>query len=96
MSLWSRLRLRQVNGVRFRRQHPLGQYVVDFYAPEAKLIVEIDGGSHRDRLEEDALRSVFLVAQGYHIIRFWNARVSSDIEGVIHEIRIELERQLRK
>ena len=63
--LWSRLRQKQLDGFRFRRQQPIGPYVVDFFCSEAKLIVELDGGQHAIAVEQDANRTLWLEARGY-------------------------------
>jgi very-short-patch-repair endonuclease len=73
----------QLGGFRFRRQHPLGPYVVDFFCSEAKLIVEVDGGQHAD---ESPTRAQWLEARGYRILRFWNNDVLGNTEGVLLEI----------
>jgi very-short-patch-repair endonuclease len=78
--LWSRLRRQQLEGFRFRRQHPIGPYVVDFFCAEAKLIVEVDGGQHAD---DSATRTRWLEARGYRVIRFWNNEVLANTEGVL-------------
>src|SRR5712692_5383615 len=77
--LWSRLRGKQLAGFRFRRQHPLGPFVVDFFCAEAKLIVEVDGGQHAD---DGEARTRWLQARGYRVIRFWNNKVLANTEGV--------------
>src|SRR5437868_6373983 len=81
--LWSRLRRKQLSAFRFRRQHPLGPYVVDFFCAEAKLIVEVDGGQHAD---DDEARTRWLEARGYRVIRFWNNDVLANTEGVLQMI----------
>ncbi|MDB5407035.1 MAG: endonuclease protein [Rhodospirillales bacterium] len=83
MRLWWRLRHKQLGGFRFRRQHPLGRYVVDFFCAEARLIVEVDGGQHAD---ESDTRARWIEAQGYRLIRFWNNDVLGNTEGVLLEI----------
>jgi very-short-patch-repair endonuclease len=80
MRLWSRLRRKQLDGFRFRRQQPMGRYIVDFFCPEARLIVEVDGGQHAD---EGPARSDWLTARGYRVIRFWNNDVLGNTEGVV-------------
>src|SRR5258708_2336117 len=72
--LWSRLRRRQVNGWRFRRQHPIPPYIVDFACIEGKLIVEADGGQHATA-SSDPIRDQRLSDQGWRILRFWNSDV---------------------
>ena len=83
--LWSRLRRKQLEGFRFRRQHPMGPYVVDFFCPEAKLIVEVDGGQHAESAG-DVRRTRWLEAHGYRVIRFWNNDVLGNTEDVLLSI----------
>lgn len=89
--LWYRLRNRQVLGCKFRRQVPIDRYVVDFMSEEAKLIIEVDGAQHAERTGPGARRSQVLEAMGYHVLRFWNADVSRNIDGVMEEIVRTLE-----
>jgi len=88
--LWSRLRRKQVDGHRFRRQVPLGPYVADFVCLEARLIVEVDGGQHADNTAEDAARTAWLEGRGYRLLRFWNNDVLGNTEGVVEAIRLAL------
>jgi very-short-patch-repair endonuclease len=83
LRLWSRLRRKQLGGFRVRRQHPLGAYVVDFFCPEAKLILEVDGGQHAD---ESPTRETWLRSRGYRVLRFWNNDVLGNTDGVLDEI----------
>ena len=76
---------------KFRRQHPIGQRVVDFACPERKLAIELDGAQHADRQGADAARSVELAHHGYRVIRFWNNEVTGNLEGVLRAILLELE-----
>jgi very-short-patch-repair endonuclease len=80
--LWSMLRKRQIGGFKFRRQHPLGSFILDFACLEAKLVIEVDGGQHADQQDYDKQRTDWLQRQGYHVIRFWNNEVLNDIEAV--------------
>ena len=80
--LWSRLRRRQLDGFKFRRQHPLGIYVCDFVCLEAALIVELDGSQHLDQAPHDLHRDAALRAQGFRILRFWNGDVMSQTGSV--------------
>src|SRR4029077_18794358 len=80
--LWSRLRRRQLAGFRFWRPHPMGPYVVDFFCPEAKLVVEVDGGQHADSAT-DAVCTRWLEARGYRVVRYWNNDVLANTEGVL-------------
>ena len=88
--LWRYLRRRQVDGHRFRRQFPVGRYVVDFICLEAGLVVELDGGQHANS-RVDTLRTGILEAAGYRVLRFWNNDALGNIEGVIAEISRVLE-----
>jgi very-short-patch-repair endonuclease len=88
--LWSRLRNHQLKDVGFRRQHAIGNYVVDFCAPRRKLIIELDGSQHLEQEDYDAARTAFLESQGYRVLRFWNNEVMKDIQGVIRAIEFAL------
>ena len=89
--LWRGLRQKQLDGHRFRRQHPIGPYVVDFICLDAKLVIEVDGGQHASQKDEDSERTEWLAERGYRVIRFWNSDVLSNIEGVIETIRRALQ-----
>ncbi len=80
--LWQRLRGRP-GGVKFRRQHPVGMYVADFYAPDAKMIVEVDGLAHDFRVEHDAARDERLRGQGFVVVRVAASDVLRDVDGVV-------------
>lgn len=84
--LWRVLRDRSVNGLKFRRQHPLDGFVLDFFCPEAKLCVELDGGVHDARQERDADRTGQLEARGLRVIRFRNEEVEHDMPSVLRRI----------
>jgi very-short-patch-repair endonuclease len=88
--MWAHLRGRRLAGYKFKRQVPIAGYVVDFVALEAKLIVEIDGGQHSIRIEEDRVRTEELERFGYRIVRFWNHDVLNNIEGVLEALVQEL------
>ncbi len=88
--LWSRIRRKQLEGFRFRRQHPLGRYIVDFFCPEARLIVEVDGGQHGVENVRDAIRTERLEKRGYSVIRFWNKDVLAQAEDVLASILVAL------
>jgi very-short-patch-repair endonuclease len=85
--LWERLRKNRLDGLRFRRQRPIGRYVVDFYCAEALLAVELDGGSHLGREEYDGNRDAFLSAGGYAVLRFSNDDIHTRIGFVLDAIR---------
>ena len=80
--LWRHLRLRQVDGCRFRRQRPMGLYIVDFVCLEKRVVVEVDGGQHSEATVYDAERDRWLRAEGYRVLRFWNNDVTQNIDGV--------------
>ena len=86
--LWAHLRNSQVTRLKFRRQYPVGPYVVDFLCIEARLVVEVDGGGHdtEEQRLADAMRSEYLESRGYTVARFWNNEVMSNIEGVLERI----------
>ena len=84
------LRLRQINGHRFRRQVPLGRYIADFICHEARLVVEIDGGQHAPSMPEEIERTRFLEREGYCVLRFWNNEVLTNLEGVYEVIEAAL------
>ena len=88
--LWHHLRDSQVGDVRFRRQHAIGSYIVDFYASAAKLVVEVDGEIHLTQQEEDRVRDEFLEASGLKVLRFTNEEVISRTEAVLARIRAQL------
>jgi very-short-patch-repair endonuclease len=83
--IWSRLRREQL-GCRFRRQHPLGGYVLDFACLDPKLIVEIDGSQHMDQVSYDERRTAWLTQQGFRVLRFWSNDALSQTDAVIAEV----------
>ena len=82
-TLWRALRNRQL-GYKFRRQHPIYRFIIDFYCAEAKLLIEVDGESHLDSTQEeyDQARTAYLEDQGYHVIRFTNNEVRYNLQAV--------------
>jgi len=90
--LWSRLKSRQLEGFKFRRQYSVGPFVLDFYCPEKKLAIEVDGGGHF--LEEarvyDAERQSFIESYGIRFLRFTNANVRKNLFGVLERVLGEL------
>jgi very-short-patch-repair endonuclease len=85
--LWAVLRGEKLNGVNFRRQHAIGNYIIDFISVKRKLAIELDGGQHLEQSEYDSQRTAYLESQGYKVIRFWNSQVMDDMDGVIHAIQ---------
>jgi len=77
-------------GYKFRRQFPVGPYFVDFCCPERRLIVELDGGQHCERQNEDAVRTRYLQARGYRVLRFWNSEVFGALDAALERIRLDL------
>jgi very-short-patch-repair endonuclease len=86
--VWGMLRSGRLGGLKFRRQHPIGPYTVDFFCHEIGLVVEVDGASHEDRAEEDRQRTAYLEHQGLRVFRVTNADVSSDSEAVARGIAL--------
>ena len=80
--LWKHLRLCQLGGYKFRRQQPIGWYIVDFVNFEKRVIIELDGGHHSQQVDYDAQRTACLNAQGYRVLRFWNNQIMKEIEAV--------------
>ncbi|HMN71278.1 MAG TPA: DUF559 domain-containing protein [Rhodoblastus sp.] len=93
--LWSRLRNRGLNGFKFVRQEPVGRYFADLCCREEKLVVEIDGATHSTDGERarDEARQAFLVSRGYRVLRFWNAEIYENLDGVLETILAALERR---
>ena len=83
--LWNRLRFWQIDGFKFRRQQPLGNYIADFVCFERRLIVEIDGGQHAAKKEYDAKRDSWLHDR-FIVLRFWNSDIVENMEGVLQSI----------
>jgi very-short-patch-repair endonuclease len=84
--LWQALRYKQINGHRFRRQHPIEKFVADFACIEQKIVIELDGGQHQDQIEYDEQRTAFLQKNGWRVLRFWNNEVISNLNGVLSTI----------
>lgn len=88
--LWSRLRDRRFSEVKFRRQHKVGNYIADFCSPEAKLVLEIDGGQHAENRLKDQSRTERLALCGYGVLHFWNHEVLGSLDAVLEKIRVNL------
>ena len=93
-ALWRHLRKRQLGGYKFRRQQPIGQYIVDFVSFEGRVVIEVDGGQHSQQMDYDSKRTAWLEAQGYRVLRFWNNQVLKEIEAVKAIISKVLESEL--
>ena len=90
--LWSKLKARQLHGWQFRRQHPIGSYIVDFACPRLKLVIEVDGATHSEdhEIAYDARRTAFIECQGWHVHRVWNADIYTNLNGVLEGIAWKL------
>ena len=84
--LWFRLRDRRLEGWKFRRQAPIDRFVVDFVCADARVIVELDGGQHVERSEQDRARTEILQSAGYLVLRFWNNDLLANTDGVVETI----------
>jgi len=84
--LWYWLRRQNLQEARFRRQAPIGRYIVDFACYDPKLIIELDGGQHADQQHYDEKRDAWLKSEGFHVLRFWNHEVVENVEGVLQVI----------
>lgn len=84
--LWNELRAHRLMGIGFRRQMPIGKYIVDFACPEHKLIIEVDGSQHASDEKKDAIRTRFLEQRGWRVIRFWNDDILNDIDNTCQHI----------
>jgi very-short-patch-repair endonuclease len=89
--LWARLRARRFADFHFRRQFPIGNFIADFACPRARLAIELDGGQHLDQASKDAWRTKLIEQRGYRVIRFWDAEVFTDIDGVLERIEHALQ-----
>ena len=81
--LWQRLRRHQVGGLKFRRQHSLGRFVVDFYCAKANLVIEVDGPVHDGHAERDISRQEYIEALGFRVLRFTNDQIDNSLESVV-------------
>ena len=90
--LWFCLRGKQLAGLKFRRQHGIGPYIVDFYCPEKLIVVEVDGDIHgeHEQISRDSKREEFLKDLGLKIVRYSNSEVLNNVEGVVEDLSIHL------
>ncbi|HET7831782.1 MAG TPA: endonuclease domain-containing protein [Gallionella sp.] len=84
--LWMLLRNRRIAGAKFRRQHPVGRYILDFYCIEKQLGIELDGGQHGETIGDDQRRDTWLQKQGIRVLRFWNNQMLTETEVVMEVI----------
>ena len=90
--LWQELKRRQIGGVKFRRQQPIGNFIVDFVCFEPRIIVEVDGGQHAEQVAYDEQRTRWLKAQGYQVLRFWDNEVLANTDAVAQAVFDAVER----
>ncbi len=90
--LWAKIRMKQLKGYQFYRQKPIGDYIVDFFCPRAKLVIEVDGGQHasNETAQYDKIRDEYMRSLGLRVLRFTNTEVMVNIEGVIERIVEEI------
>ena len=86
IKLWAHLRGGRLNGVKFKRQHAIGQYIPDFCSIKHRLIIELDGSQHIEQEEYDNERTAFFTSKGYRVLRFWNNDVLNDLDSVLKVI----------
>ena len=86
--LWNILRNRQIKNLTFKRQYPIGDYIVDFICKEKWLIIEVDGGQHNtpEGIKYDKIRTEYLKSRGFVVLRFWNNEIDNEIDGVLLKI----------
>ncbi len=92
--LWSHLRRHQMLGYQFRRQEPMGKYVVDFVCYQRRLVIELDGGQHQEQTNYDDDRTRWLEHRGFRVVRFWNDDVLKETDGVLDVILLALQERL--
>jgi very-short-patch-repair endonuclease len=90
--LWRALKEMPIEGTHFRRQAPIGHYVVDFFCPATRLIIELDGGHHNEdaTADRDSERQAWLEREGYRVVRFWNSDIAGDLNAVLERIYVEV------
>jgi very-short-patch-repair endonuclease len=92
--LWNALRNRQLSGLKFRCQHPVGRFILDFYCPSCQLVIEVDGEIHEQQTEYDKERTKHLQAYGYRVLRFSNQQILNDLPTVLVEIKAFAESEI--
>ena len=88
--LWYYLRAGRFGGLKFKRQVPIGEYIVDFCCNEKKIIIELDGSQHQFS-ENDKLRNKYFVGMGYRVLRFWNNDIDGNLEGVLQKMKEKID-----
>lgn len=92
--LWGAIRGKQL-GVKFRKQHPIDRFIVDFYSPIARLVIEVDGSTHEESAEQDAIRTKILEGIGLRVVRYTNAEVMENLDGVVADLQRVIVEQMR-
>jgi len=87
--LWQKLRGAQIDGASFRRQHPAGGFILDFYCPSLQLAIELDGGQHAQASARDRRREEWLAQRGVTVLRFWNSDITGNLSGVLEAIALK-------
>jgi very-short-patch-repair endonuclease len=85
--LWQQIKGKKLLGYDFHRQKPIDEYVVDFYCPELKLVIEIDGDSHDGKEKEDFIRHQKLESMGLTVVRFWDADIKVNVDGIVEQLK---------
>ena len=83
---WAKIRGRQIAGFKFYRQYPIGRYILDFYCPERKIAVELDGSQHMEERKQDEIRSKYLKSQNITVVRFWDNEILQNVESVLDKV----------
>ena len=89
--LWQHIRDRRLLGLKFRRQVPIGNYIVDFFCEDAQVIIELDGGQHMEQEQYDRVRSDWLTANGFRIVRYWNNDIANNLDAVLENLFLLLQ-----
>ena len=85
--LWQRLKARRLEGIKFRRQQPIEDFIVDFLSFEKRIIIELDGGQHAEDRQKDRERDKLLTEAGFKVLRFWNNEILENLDGVLERIQ---------
>ncbi len=95
-NLWAKIRMKQLKGYQFYRQKPIGDYIVDFYCPKAKLVIEVDGSQHfsDEMTEDDKIRDEYINSLGLKVLRFTNTDILTHIDGVVESIVESMEDEI--
>jgi very-short-patch-repair endonuclease len=95
LKLWLKIKSKQLGGFRFRRQQPFDKFILDFFCPESKIIIELDGTSHVEKEVYDAQREEYLIRRGYKVLRFTNDEVMNNLDGVLAKILDECQKRVK-